>query len=165
MVLVDLFWLCPFAFVVLLGSTLSFPTRAMAGLTFSTWVYSAYSSSWPSGPFSKSGSAWTSFSSVLCRDVSSVWWVSLSMPSMVMSKETFLPTIFCYFCERIESSLRLHRNFGSISDSPGPIVCNWIPHRFDNWEIWTSLHGVKVWFFSPVGWPCRPHIQNMWCLL
>ena len=38
-----------------------------------------------------------------------------------------------------------------ISDSLGPIFCNR--------QICTSLHGVKAWFFSPVGWTRRPHIQ------
>ena len=82
-----------------------------------------------------------------------------SKANRFLSKETLLSTIFCWFRQRVESSLKSTSLLRIISDSPGPIVCNRIPHWFRNWEICISLHGVKAWFFSPVGLTHRTHIQ------
>ena len=100
--------------------TLLFPTRTLSTLPFFTLVDSALyltalSSSSTSGLCAKSDSVGTLFSSVVCRSALSVWWASPSTPSVAIFKETFFPTIFYWFRERMESSLKtslLRNNFG-----------------------------------------------------
>ena len=83
----------------MVGLTLSFSTCTLSSLPFSTLVDSALSLmalslSLTGVPFADSDSVGTSFSSVVCRSASSVWWTGSSMTSLLISKETFYSTIF-----------------------------------------------------------------------
>ena len=58
-------------------------------------------------PFADLGSAGTSFSAIDSRSASSVRWAGPSTMSLSILKKNFFPTIFCWFRERMESSLEI----------------------------------------------------------
>ena len=96
----------------------------------------------------RGGGSRAMFSSVVCQSASLVRWDGPSTPSVSISKETFFPTIFCWFRQRIESSLKATSLLGSISGSLDPIAYSRIPHRFHNRNMHFIAWGANVVLFS-----------------
>ena len=71
------------------------------------FVFDGLSSSSTSGPFADLDSVGTIFSSAVCRSASVVRWDGPSTTSLSISKETLFPTIFYWFREMMESSLKI----------------------------------------------------------